>query len=126
MGIGSRIKKVRELLGLSQKEFAEKIGVGRTTITQIENETIPIRTIILVAISSVFNVNYKWLEKGEGNVFKNENIMSNLDNYTLSILKMLLEMSEDEKKSFLEIVKREKQISDMKKELEELKKIKTG
>ncbi len=35
--IGSRIKAIREGLGLTQEELAQKVGIGRTTLTHIEN-----------------------------------------------------------------------------------------
>lgn len=40
----TRIKELREAMGLSQDEFSEKSGVSRTVISQLENGT---RKVIL-------------------------------------------------------------------------------
>ncbi|GIW23483.1 MAG: hypothetical protein KatS3mg068_2490 [Candidatus Sericytochromatia bacterium] len=55
-----------------------------------------------------------------------DKLLNTFDNYTVAVLRMMQEMSEEEKKDFCEFVKREKQIFDMRRELEELKRMKTG
>ena len=59
-----RIKKLRKSLGMTQQEFANRIGVKRNTIGQYEigrNE--PIDTVINL-ICREFNVNEDWLRNG--------------------------------------------------------------
>ena len=42
----NRVKEIREELGMSQEELAEKSRVSRTTISGLENETIDVITNI--------------------------------------------------------------------------------
>lgn len=77
---GYRIKEIRKHIGLTQKEFGEKIGLKPTAIGQMENadRNVTERTIILIC--SEFNVNEKWLRTGEGAMF-NESDTFSLDEY---------------------------------------------
>lgn len=61
-----RIKKLRKVLDLTQREFGERIGVKPNTIATYEigrNE--PIDAVISL-ICREFNVNERWLRTGEG------------------------------------------------------------
>ena len=65
----NRMKDLRKTLGLTQQQFADKIGIKRNTIAQYEtgrNEPI---TPIINYICREFNVNEKWLRNGEGEMF---------------------------------------------------------
>ena len=64
-----RIKKLRNTLGLTQQEFADKIGIKRNTIAQYEGgRNAPIDAVITL-ICREFNVNEAWLRTGEGEMF---------------------------------------------------------
>ncbi|MGD9778025.1 MAG: type II toxin-antitoxin system antitoxin SocA domain-containing protein [Methanosarcina sp.] len=54
--IGNRIKEIREREGLSQEELAEKMGISRVAVSQIENGKRKICTEELIALSKIFNV----------------------------------------------------------------------
>lgn len=61
-----RIKTVRESNNLTQKEFAERLGVKAGTVTSYEcGYRIPTDAII-TAISKEFNINKEWLINGSG------------------------------------------------------------
>lgn len=69
--MGERIKTLRKALGLTQKEFGERIGVKPNTIGTYEigrNE--PIDAVISL-ICREFNVNEGWLRTGAGEMFLN-------------------------------------------------------
>jgi len=55
--IGIKIKDLRRLTGLSQEILAEKMGVIRSTISQIENGDRKISAEELLKLSNIFNVN---------------------------------------------------------------------
>ena len=67
--MNERIKAVRTSLGLSQQEFAEKIGIKRGAVANYEvgrNE--PIDAVVSL-ICKTYNVNENWLRTGEGEMF---------------------------------------------------------
>ncbi|RLD59141.1 MAG: hypothetical protein DRJ01_11690 [Bacteroidetes bacterium] len=47
--IGKNIKKLRNKLGLSQEEFAQKSGVKYTTLTKIESSVIKKPSVMVMA-----------------------------------------------------------------------------
>ncbi|MDE7417180.1 MAG: helix-turn-helix domain-containing protein [Lachnospiraceae bacterium] len=66
-----RIKALRKALGLTQQEFADKIGIKRTTIATYESgRNVPIDAVISL-ICLKFNVNETWLREGFGDMFMN-------------------------------------------------------
>ncbi len=67
--MANRFRKIREVLGLTQKELAQKIGRKVQAITDIEiQRTLP--TIpLLVDIYTKFNIPFNWLILGEGEMF---------------------------------------------------------
>jgi len=64
-----RIKELRSLLKLSQRQFAKRIFVSQTLVNEIELGKRKINIRILHLISYQFNVNIEWLKKGEGDIF---------------------------------------------------------
>ena len=64
--MGERIKKLRKFLGLTQQEFAERIGVKRNTIATYEmGRNDPIDAVVTL-ICREFGVSEDWLRTGEG------------------------------------------------------------
>ncbi len=67
--MNERLKKLRRELGLTQQEFADKIGVKRNSLANYETgRNTPIDAII-VSICREFNVNEDWLRTGKGDMF---------------------------------------------------------
>jgi transcriptional regulator with XRE-family HTH domain len=54
--LGEKVKSLREMAGLSQKEFAHKIDVSRPTVSQIESGERKLNPDELVSISRLFNI----------------------------------------------------------------------
>lgn len=64
--MGERIKELRKFLGLTQQEFAKKIGVKRNTIATYEiGRNDPIDAVVIL-ICREFGVSEEWLRTGEG------------------------------------------------------------
>lgn len=62
---GDRLRKARNLTGLSTRDFAEKIGVSQKTVTDAENDhRAVIRKILLNAWALATGVPADWLETG--------------------------------------------------------------
>lgn len=69
MEMFDRIKKVRKDNNLSQSDFAEKLGVTRSVISNIELNRLAKpnqKTSLIKLISKEFNVNEQWLLNGVG------------------------------------------------------------
>lgn len=67
--MGERIKKLRRALGLTQKEFGERIGVKSNTIGTYEiGRNDPIDAVVSL-ICREFSVSEHWLRTGEGEMF---------------------------------------------------------
>lgn len=62
---GDRLRKARQLTGLTTRQFAEEIGVSQATITNAENDNSKVRRITLNAWSLRTGVPVVWLETGE-------------------------------------------------------------
>lgn len=58
---GARLRKIRQLLGLTQAELAEKIGMSKQAITLYETGRREASYKNLVALSRALNVTTDWL-----------------------------------------------------------------
>ena len=66
----NRIIILRKELGLTQKQFGERIGVQRGTVTNYEiGRNIPTETVRLM-ICREYGVKREWLETGIGEMFE--------------------------------------------------------
>lgn len=78
--MNKRIKMIRTNLGLTQNEFASKLGIVRNTIANYETgNRVPSRQII-ISICREYNINENWLRCGEGEMYANKDNFS-LDEY---------------------------------------------
>lgn len=73
MTLAQRIKNLRKELGLNQTEFANRIGITQTSLSQLEGEKNGISYDVFKAIVSEFNVNPVWLMDGIGTMYATEN-----------------------------------------------------
>lgn len=64
--INNNIKKIRNMLHLTQAEFSSKIGLSRNYIAQIETGTKLPSDRTIADICREFNVNEDWLRTGTG------------------------------------------------------------
>ena len=76
MTLAQRIKNLRKELGLNQTEFATRIGITQTSLSQLEGEKNGISYDVFKAIVSEFNVNPVWLMDGVGTMYSSENASS--------------------------------------------------
>ena len=67
--MNTRIKELRNYLKITQNEFSQKIGLKRSSLSDIERGNAPITERTIIAICSQFNVNEEWLRFGQGEMF---------------------------------------------------------
>lgn len=68
--MNERIKELRKALGLSGEKFGERLGVGKTAISRIENGSNGVTDQMFKSICREFNVNEDWLRNDIGPMFK--------------------------------------------------------
>lgn len=66
---GERVKEIRKTLDLTMEKFGEKLGVGKTAISNIESGNRNLTEQMSKAICREYNVNYDYLMYGEGEMF---------------------------------------------------------
>ena len=111
---GERVKSLRKTLNLTLEKFGEKLGVGKTAISLIENGKNSLTEAMAISICREFNVNYFWLRDGEGDMYidAHKTVIDELKRtYSLSdfeekILKQYLILTEDERSVLQDILKK--------------------
>lgn len=68
--INDRIRTLRKSLGLSQTDFAAKLGCGRGAIKNIEELRTEARPEFIDLLCRIYTVDPIWLETGEGEMFR--------------------------------------------------------
>jgi repressor LexA len=67
---GKRIKEIRQLKGLTQKEFADSLGIVQGFLSGLERgKKVPSDTL-LIALCHLYEINEEWLNTGSGEMFK--------------------------------------------------------
>lgn len=102
---GERIKKIRKENKMTLEQFGNKLGVGKTTISRIENGINNITEQMRKSICREFRVNPIWLSTGKGNMFieqpnnikqRLENILSRNNRLTELLLEILEQYTSDD------------------------------
>ena len=109
--VRDRILKVRDALGLTQKDFCKGIYVSHTYFSNIENGNSAVNDRIIALICSQYGVNREYLLNGKGEMFSDRlpdiqlnqllEIFGQLDKpfreYIVSQVKLLAEAIEKER-----------------------------
>lgn len=104
--LNSRIKELREKLGMSQTEFAENLSLKRNSISLIEvGKRNPSNRTIL-DICNKFNVSEEWLRHGTGEIFLEtpSNVIErlqqefNLDEFCCNLIHEYLKLENEQRK----------------------------
>lgn len=69
---GKRLKRLREKLRLTQKEFAEKLGYSQAYIAELEKGKKEPSRKFLQQLKSQYAINIEWILFGEGPMFREE------------------------------------------------------
>lgn len=84
--MNERILKVREICGLNQEAFAERLGITKSAISGYETGRREPTMQIIKAICREFNINESWLQTGNGEMLNasNDELGALADRYNLS------------------------------------------
>lgn len=80
---GERVKEVRKSLGFTLEKFGERIGLKKSSLSQIENDVNNLTDQVAKSISREYGVSEQWLLDGTGEMFLNKDT-SSLDAYIRS------------------------------------------
>lgn len=98
--LAERIKEVRKNAGLTQHQFAERIGAKQNTVAQYEiGRNAPIDPVI-TAICKEFGCNEVWLRTGEGEPFQEESRQEQIMRFAVQTVKG----SDEFKKAFVSML----------------------
>lgn len=64
--LGRRIKEIRQARGLTQKEFADSLGIVQGFLSSIERGRKTPSDTLLIALRRTYGVNAEWLRTGRG------------------------------------------------------------
>ncbi|EOE7347199.1 helix-turn-helix domain-containing protein [Clostridioides difficile] len=97
--INKRIKKIRELEGLSQEEFAKKIDLSQNHLSGMENGKKKVMKRTIITICSIFNINKEWLKNGTGDIYNpvEENTLNSSDK-NKELIDMIYSLDEEDQK----------------------------
>lgn len=114
--MNERIKELRSIVGLSQREFGERIGISKTSVSRLEkNERNPSEQTIK-SICREFNINYAWLKDGIGDMFLNTSKdlfdqlanKYNLNEFDIKVIKRYVNFSKEQRHLIKDIFINEK------------------
>lgn len=111
--MNERIKELRKALGLTLDKFGERVGLKKSSLSQIENGVNGVTDQLFKSICREFNVDENWLRTGEGEMFvqktRDEEIASFIngidgctDSFKSRFIKMLASLDENEWKALEE------------------------
>lgn len=104
-----RLKELRKKLGLTQQEFADRLGIKRNAITNYEVGRNDPADMVVSMICREFNVNEEWLRTGKGTMLQEPDSFS-LDDFVkrrgasdieLAILKAYFDIDLDTRRKIL-------------------------
>lgn len=99
-GVGTmkeRLKQLRKVLGLNQKEFAEPLNVSHAAVSSYEKGIRSLTDRTISDICRVYNVNETWLRTGIGEMFdiSDDALRSNI-NERIRALRESMSISQEE------------------------------
>jgi transcriptional regulator with XRE-family HTH domain len=94
-----RLKQLRKALGLTQREFGEKVGMSDVAISYMESGRTLISKQNIHLICLTFGIREEWLENGSGDMLDDE---ASLTEYERQILNLYRRLSPLARKMLIE------------------------
>ena len=101
---GERIRELRKTLKMTMEQFGEKIGVTKSTISNIENGNRNATEHMVKSICREFNVDYIWVDTDDDFIERIDRIMVGEDDARKNLFKALLEASDEDIAAFQRII----------------------
>lgn len=101
--MNDRIKIVRKKAKLTQKEFAQRLGIKQNTVASYEIGRIGISDAVINSICREFNVNETWLRTGKGEMHQSLTKSQEIGAFANEVMKL---PDEAFKKRFVDALQR--------------------
>lgn len=109
MDIKDRVKQVRLENGISQSDFARRIGLAQSSYSKLEIGINPVQDRHILTICSEFGISDAWLRTGEGDMYADEDAILleslskryNLNESRLAILRAFLKLDDAQQDALL-------------------------
>ena len=111
--LNNRIKLLRKTLGLTQENFAQKIGITKSSVSLLESGQNKASSQTIFILCKEFNVNEEWLRNGTGEMFNDEDkeleyylgqISADTDEFKRSLIKNICKLSPEEWETLKRVV----------------------
>ena len=111
--MNNRIKLLRKTLGLTQENFAQKIGITKSSVSLLESGQNKASSQTIFILCKEFNVNEEWLRNGTGEMFNDEDkeleyylgqISADSDEFKRSLIKNICKLSPEEWETLKRVV----------------------
>lgn len=105
MQTNERVRVLRKTLDLTLDKFGERLGVKKNAISAIENGRNSLTDQMQKSICREFNVDYRWLTTGEGDMFMDidnditasiDRIMAGENEFHKNLFKTFAQLDESE------------------------------
>ncbi len=77
-GIGNRLRQVRKDAGLTQVQFAEKVGYTQGHVNLTESGKVGPSDVYLKKVINIFGISENWIRSGEGDMTSEVRVDSEL------------------------------------------------
>lgn len=110
---GERVKEIRKTLDLTLEKFGERLGVGKTAISNIEKGNRNLTEQMAKSICREYSVDYIWLTTGDSEMFleSDDDFMERIDRIMASendarknMIKALLNASDSDIESLNSLI----------------------
>lgn len=85
--MNERLKELRKTQGLTMEKFGEKLGVGKTAISKLENGERNLTDQMIKSICREFNVSEEWLRNGTGEMFAQRDKLQVISEFAADLIK---------------------------------------
>ncbi len=94
IAIGGRMRKIRKLTRLTQREFSSSFTFGRANLSRIEDGEVFPNLPALAVMYKQLKISLPWLILGEGDMYRSEEIVANASSPTDPEMIALIDLSE--------------------------------
>ncbi|POZ51306.1 helix-turn-helix domain-containing protein [Methylovulum psychrotolerans] len=122
--LNERILKVRKYKSLKQNEFAELIGVSRSTLSEVESGKTKPSTDIIVGIANSFDdVNTDWLLTGKGDMYRIKQPLTPISEHQAQVIVQLYgDLNKEQQQEILSAIQKEKRLNELAETVSQLQK----